>query len=88
VAPWRSLQSGDVYTIELFTVGGDKRIAHWGLRKEDIHPPPTDNSTPPVDEVIKTPDYTYKVDLLGVRLIVRLPILRLIIFTFILGTST
>ena len=65
LAPWKCLQSGNVYTAEFFTVGDDKRLVHWGLRIEDM----TEEAiaAEPLIAENLAPAYKFKADLLGVN---------------------
>lgn len=67
LAPWVSLQSGDIYTAEFFTTGADKRVAHWGLRKVNMSEEEQFND--PLIAQNLAPKYTFRVDLLGVRIL-------------------
>lgn len=65
LAPWKCLQSGNVYTAEFFTVGDDKRLVHWGLRMEDLTEEEAIAAEPLIADNL-APAYKFKADLLGV----------------------
>ena len=64
LAPWKCLQSGNVYTAEFFTVGDDKRLVHWGLRIEDLTE--EEIAADPLIADNLAPAYKFKADILGV----------------------
>ena len=72
--PWQTVP-GNVYALEVFSLGSDYKLCHWGLRRrlrnpslstEDLNSPPPPSAASLLRPTRNLKKCTYEVDLLGV----------------------